>query len=162
MQLAVAIAGSRDGSTMTCRVQLVYGSVATGRLLLHSAFFPTSLVADGCHCCCCALQIPLLMWMSAVVIIFGVSFQKLNDLQGPLASLNVAAHVVYGVARVRHLMNMLAFAEQASDKIKYRPYLKEEISLLKHEYEVLLYGGEVVKMVSDSRDITSDDMATFT
>jgi hypothetical protein len=45
------------------------------------------------------LQVPLLLWVAAVIIIFGVSFQKLQGLQGPLASLNAAAHVRFRFAR---------------------------------------------------------------
>jgi hypothetical protein len=44
-------------------------------------------------------QVPLLLWVAAVIIIFGVSFQKLQGLQGPLASLNAAAHVRFRFAR---------------------------------------------------------------
>lgn len=32
------------------------------------------------------LQAPLLLWVAAVVVIFGVSYSNLQDLQGPLAS----------------------------------------------------------------------------
>jgi hypothetical protein len=41
------------------------------------------------------VQLPLCLWVATVIIIFGVSFQKLQGLQAPLASLNAAAHVRY-------------------------------------------------------------------
>lgn len=44
-------------------------------------------------------QVPLLLWVASVIIIFGVSFQLLQGLQGPLASLNAAAHVRFRFAR---------------------------------------------------------------
>jgi hypothetical protein len=36
------------------------------------------------------LQVPLLLWVAAVVVIYGVSYADLQGLQGPLASLNTA------------------------------------------------------------------------
>jgi hypothetical protein len=44
---------------------------------------------------------PLFLWAIAVVAVFGVSFTELANLQGPLSSLNAAAHVNYRVSRVR-------------------------------------------------------------
>ena len=46
---------------------------------------------------------PLVLWAAAVVVVFGVSFTMLANLQGPLSSLNAAAHVTYRVSRVRLL-----------------------------------------------------------
>lgn len=42
-----------------------------------------------------SVQLPMLLWVAAVIVIYGVSFQKLEGLQAPLASLNAAAHVRY-------------------------------------------------------------------
>lgn len=44
---------------------------------------------------------PLVAWAIAVVVVFGVSFTQLANLQGPLSSLNAAAHVTYRISRVR-------------------------------------------------------------
>lgn len=44
---------------------------------------------------------PLVLWAIAVVIVFGVSFKQLANLQGPLSSLNAAAHVTYRTSRIR-------------------------------------------------------------
>lgn len=41
------------------------------------------------------MQLPLVLWVATVIIIFGVSFEQLQGLQAPLASLNAAAHVRY-------------------------------------------------------------------
>lgn len=50
-------------------------------------------------CVLSCLQVALLLWMSAVVIIYGVSYMRLANLQAPLASLNAVAHVRFRVAR---------------------------------------------------------------
>jgi hypothetical protein len=39
---------------------------------------------------------PLALWAMAVVVLFGVSFKELENLQGPLSSLNVAGEVQPG------------------------------------------------------------------
>lgn len=88
------------------------------------------------------------LWCSAVVIIFGVSFQELSDLQGPLASLNVAAHVMYRVARLRSQLSLLAFELNATVTETYRAEALSELGLLRGEYETLLYGGRVLTLVS--------------
>jgi hypothetical protein len=54
-------------------------------------------------------QVPLLIWASAVIVIFGVTFQKLAGLQAPLSSLNAAARVTYGISRVRLAVGRLGF-----------------------------------------------------
>lgn len=43
---------------------------------------------------------PMIAWAAAVIIIFGVSYVQLSDLQRPLSSLNAAARVTYRVSRV--------------------------------------------------------------
>lgn len=79
---------------------------------------------------------------------YGVSFQKLSALQGPLSSLNVAAHVIYRIARVRFVGNNLSFSLTASENVRYRALLMDELKLLRQEYSALLYGGEVITYVS--------------
>jgi hypothetical protein len=82
-----------------------------------------------------------------VVIIFGVSFQELSDLQGPLASLNVAAHVMYRVARLRAQLSQLAFELDPAVTETLRTGALDELGLLRREYETLLYGGRVLTLV---------------
>jgi hypothetical protein len=87
--------------------------------------------------------------MAAVIIIFGVTFQKLNDLQGPLASLNLAAHVIYRAARLRLYVNLLAYAlPPYQDNVHLREHIIEEVTLLREAYNSLLYGGPVKTVVS--------------
>jgi hypothetical protein len=95
-----------------------------------------------------AAQLPIALWCSAVIIIFGVSFQELSDLQGPLASLNVAAHVMYRVARLRAQLSLLAFELNTTVTETYRAEALTELGLLRREYETLLYGGRVLTLVS--------------
>ncbi len=76
---------------------------------------------------------PLLLWAAAVVIVFGVSFTQLANLQGPLSSLNAAAHVNYRVSRVRLMGNMLAYSESDADNDLYRGNLLQEIATLRSE-----------------------------
>lgn len=44
-------------------------------------------------------QVPQLLWVATVAVIFGVSYVSLQGLQGPLASLDMSAHVLYRCAR---------------------------------------------------------------
>ncbi len=60
--------------------------------------------------CSYMVQVPLMLWALAVVVLYGVSFSSLSNLQGPLASLDAAAHVLYRSARVTQYMNRLALA----------------------------------------------------
>ncbi len=43
-------------------------------------------------------QVPQLLWVATVAVIFGVSYVSLQGLQGPLASLDMSAHVLYRCA----------------------------------------------------------------
>ncbi|GBF92718.1 hypothetical protein Rsub_05087, partial [Raphidocelis subcapitata] len=76
---------------------------------------------------------PLLLWAIAVVIVFGVSFKQLANLQGPLSSLNAAAHVNYRISRVRLIGNFLGFAESSADNARFRAELLAELGTLRSE-----------------------------
>ena len=82
------------------------------------------------------------------MIVFGVSFKELSNLQGPLASLNVAAHVMYRVARVRSGISLFAFEEDPATMIELHDSVEVELNLLEKEYDTLMYGGTVVTLVS--------------
>lgn len=90
---------------------------------------------------------PLLLWVSAVIVMFGVSFQMLQGLQAPLSSLNAAAHVRFRIARCRVTANMFGFAETTEEIVFWRGRLREELVLLKHEYTALIYGGRIEPVV---------------
>jgi hypothetical protein len=86
--------------------------------------------------------------VAAVVIVFGVSFKELSNLQGPLASLNVASHVMYRVARVRSGISLFAFETDPAAMVQLHHNVEAELALLEREYETLMYGGKVVTLVS--------------
>lgn len=100
------------------------------------------------HISCVFLQVPLVVWMLAVIIFSAVSLQELSGLQGPLASLNVAAHTLYRTGRVRSLLSLFAFEEDRAKVEEYRHSLQAEVDLLRKEYSILLYGGKVDRVVS--------------
>jgi len=83
---------------------------------------------------------PLVLWAAAVVVVFGVSFTQLANLQGPLSSLNAAAHVTYRISRVRLMGNFLAFSETNADNDRYRADLLDELGVLRKE---VCWGGWV-------------------
>mgnify|MGYP001807746898 FL=1 len=51
-------------------------------------------------------------------------------------------------ARCRTMANMYAFAEDPVDVAMYRGFMKEELALMKAEYNALLYGGDIITIVS--------------
>eukprot|EP00775_Hariotina_reticulata_P001355 gene1355-1696_t len=88
-------------------------------------------------------MIPLVLWVCAIIISFGVSFQMLQGLQGPLSSLN--AHVCYRLARCRLVANNYAFTDLG---YLWRGQLLSETSILRQEYNALLYGGHIPHLAS--------------
>jgi hypothetical protein len=46
------------------------------------------------------------------------------------------------------MANMYAFAEDPVDVAMYRGFMKEELALMKAEYNALLYGGDIITIVS--------------
>lgn len=89
--------------------------------------------------------------MLAVVIFSAVSLQQLSGLQGPLASLNAAAHTLYRTGRVRTLLSLFAFEENRDMVEVYRHSLQAEVDLLRKEYSILLYGGKIDRVVRQSK-----------
>lgn len=101
------------------------------------------------------MQAPLVLWAVAVIIIYAISFERLRVLQGPLASLDVAAHVMYRTSRVLMLINSLFFtvnvepAAAAAENAHWRALVAPEIEWLEQEYNTLLYGGVANVQVSE-------------
>jgi hypothetical protein len=89
--------------------------------------------------------------MCAVIISFGVSFEMLQGLQGPLSSLNAAAHVCYRLARCRLVANNYAFIHDPSSIASWRSQVLDELSMLRQEYTALLYGGRIPQVVRGDR-----------
>lgn len=84
------------------------------------------------------MQIPLLLWVAAVIVIFGVSYSSLQGLQGPLASLDTASHVLYRVTRIRLFSGMMGFSVDETSDAYWRGLLKQELKDLRTEYNTLL------------------------
>eukprot|EP00775_Hariotina_reticulata_P003515 gene3515-3785_t len=98
-------------------------------------------------------MIPLVLWVCAIIISFGVSFQMLQGLQGPLSSLNAAAHVCYRMARCRLVANNYAFTDTGA---LWRDQLIDELRMLRQEYNALLYGGHIPQVAPG---MSSNDLA---
>ncbi|GIL48962.1 hypothetical protein Vafri_5459 [Volvox africanus] len=87
-------------------------------------------------------MIPLLLWEVALIVMGAVSYMRLEGMQGPLASLNMASHVIYRYTRVRALALFLVSSERgSSDLTFYRGVLRSELANLQSEYDTLMYGG---------------------
>jgi hypothetical protein len=54
--------------------------------------------------------VPFAAWEVALVVIYAITFVKLQGMQGPLASLNMATHVIYRYTRMRAVA-LLAVAQ---------------------------------------------------
>uniref|UniRef100_A0A383VUJ6 PAS domain-containing protein n=1 Tax=Tetradesmus obliquus TaxID=3088 RepID=A0A383VUJ6_TETOB len=102
-------------------------------------------------------MVPLLLWVAAVVVIFAVSQNSLKGLQGPLASLDLSAHVLYRVTRCRLAALMLGFSTDAADNEFHRNNLRSRLLKLRQEYDTLLYGGKM--MLAADVQVTFDPVA---
>eukprot|EP00775_Hariotina_reticulata_P009112 gene9112-9281_t len=96
-------------------------------------------------------MVPLLLWICAVIVCFCVSFQMLQGLQGPLASLNAASHVRYRLARCRLLASNYCFAETFAETDVWRVRFLNEVELMRSEYNALLYGGVIPQVAQGMR-----------
>lgn len=104
---------------------------------------------------------PLLLWAAAVVVVFGVSFAQLSNLQAPLSSLNAVAHVTYRISRVRVMGNFLAYSMSSADNAEFRADLVAELATLQSEYSAMLYGGRVAPVNPDVRFEAVAPASTF-
>jgi hypothetical protein len=83
-----------------------------GHTHLHISLIGTT---DSCHFPP-PHQTPFTMWMMALLVIYGVSYDKLSGLEGPLVSLSMAQRVVTGSSRLRMWAQALVYAETPADK----------------------------------------------
>jgi hypothetical protein len=82
-------------------------------------------------------------------------------LQGPLASLDLSAHVLYRITRARLAGNFLAFSLTSSENAVFRAELKDRLALLCEEYSTLLYGGKMLLAVSRGSPATGKCKTLF-
>ena len=60
-----------------------------------------------------------MLWNIALVIVYVVSLLELNAMQGPLASLNMASHIIYRYTRVRAIA--FGLVSQVGARRRWRP-----------------------------------------
>ncbi|GFR42355.1 hypothetical protein Agub_g3050, partial [Astrephomene gubernaculifera] len=93
---------------------------------------------------------PFALWNAAVVIIYAVSLAKLSDMQGPLASLNMASHVIYRYTRMRARAWGFVMQDDPGAKAAWREMFKSELRLFENEYNVMMYGGVALSQSNNS------------
>ncbi|EFJ47903.1 hypothetical protein VOLCADRAFT_104960 [Volvox carteri f. nagariensis] len=95
-------------------------------------------------------MVPFFLWNLAVILVYAVSLMKLNGMQGPLASLNMASHVTYRYTRVRAIALAFVTQDDAASRDVWRPMLLSELSLFESEYNAVMYGGEPSSMAKST------------
>ncbi|KAG2431591.1 hypothetical protein HYH02_013284 [Chlamydomonas schloesseri] len=84
---------------------------------------------------------PMFLWNLAVVIVYAISITKLQGMQEPLASLNLAGHIIYRYTRIRAIAFAFVSQDDSAGKALWRPVLSHELDLFESEYDALMYGG---------------------
>ncbi|KAG2484238.1 hypothetical protein HYH03_016973 [Edaphochlamys debaryana] len=105
-------------------------------------------------------MIPFVMWNAAVIAVYAVSLVLLAGMQQPLASLNMASHVIFRYNRLRAYAFGLVSQDTAADQARWRAPLMYELDLFESEYDTMLYGGRALSQVN-SVDKTVVPAATF-
>ncbi|KAG2443224.1 hypothetical protein HYH02_009297 [Chlamydomonas schloesseri] len=105
------------------------GFCINGKTLVPSIINVTKFVA------------PVILWNITVVLIYVVSLLQLNSMQGPLASLNMASHIIYRYTRVRAIAFGFVSQDDFESREVWREMLKQEMTYFESEYDALMYGG---------------------
>ncbi|KXZ42960.1 hypothetical protein GPECTOR_109g203 [Gonium pectorale] len=92
------------------------------------------------------LVVPFAVWNIAVLLVYVISLIKLQGMQEPLASLNMASRVTYRYTRVRAIALAFVTADEADSKTEWRTMLSQELELMESEYGALMYGGNPSSM----------------
>ncbi|GLI61938.1 hypothetical protein VaNZ11_004468 [Volvox africanus] len=124
--------GSRDGGSnhrLNGRESRARGLHINGKQLVPSASTVTKFM------------VPFVLWNAALVIVYVVSLLQLNAMQGPLASLNMASHIIYRYTRVRAIAFGLVSQDDATARSLWREMLRTELRYFESEYDALMYGG---------------------
>ncbi|GIM04910.1 hypothetical protein Vretimale_9369 [Volvox reticuliferus] len=95
-------------------------------------------------------MVPFFLWNLAVILVYAVSLVKLNGMQGPLASLNMASHVTYRYTRVRAIALAFVIQDDVDSKRVWRELLVNELGLFEGEYNAVMYGGEPSSMAKST------------
>nr|ACF39778.1 PAS domain sensory protein FXL1 [Chlamydomonas reinhardtii] len=90
---------------------------------------------------------PFVLWNIALIIVYVVSLMQLKNMQGPLASLNMASHIIYRYTRVRAVAFAFVSADDKGPREGWRELLKTELNNFNSEYNALMYGGTPITQV---------------
>ncbi|KAG2443202.1 hypothetical protein HYH02_009279 [Chlamydomonas schloesseri] len=91
---------------------------------------------------------PFVLWNIALIIVYVISLMQLKNMQGPLASLNMASHIIYRYTRVRAVAFAFVSADDVSSREDWRVLLKSELDNFESEYNALMYGGTPITQVN--------------
>ncbi|KAG2486667.1 hypothetical protein HYH03_014722 [Edaphochlamys debaryana] len=94
--------------------------------------------------------VPFVLWNITVVVVYVISLLKLNGMQAPLASLNMASHVTYRYTRVRAMGAAFVTQDSKEDRDVWRPMLQHELDLFESEYDALMYGGMPISLLNST------------
>jgi hypothetical protein len=75
-------------------------------------------------------QAPFALWMVALLVIYGVSYDRLSGLEGPLVSLSMSQRVVTGGSRLRMWAQALVYAGSSEDKALARKWVTHRLLAL--------------------------------
>ncbi len=92
-------------------------------------------------CCLCPQALNLLTFI-LIFILYGVTFTDLTHMDGPIKTLDVAAHVMRHASQASSYATKLAFAQTAADRAAMRMALSEAVDDMVPDLKTLLYGGE--------------------
>ncbi|KAG2443480.1 hypothetical protein HXX76_001833 [Chlamydomonas incerta] len=90
---------------------------------------------------------PFVLWNIALVVVYVISLMQLKNMQGPLASLNMASHIIYRYTRVRAIAFAFVSADDKGPRESWRELLKQELDNFESEYNALMYGGTPITQV---------------
>ncbi|EFJ46271.1 hypothetical protein VOLCADRAFT_93382 [Volvox carteri f. nagariensis] len=88
------------------------------------------------------------LWFAGVLAIYTASILSLSGMQGPLATLNMACHVVYRYTRVRAVGFSFLTQDDTASRALWRDMLRTEVRLFANEYDALMYGGTAASQVN--------------
>ncbi|KAG2434419.1 hypothetical protein HYH02_012249 [Chlamydomonas schloesseri] len=91
---------------------------------------------------------PFAAWNIALVIVYAISLVQLEGMQGPLASLNMASHIIYRYTRVRAIAFGYVSQDEDTSRDIWRDMLATELRYFESEYNALMYGGTPITQTS--------------
>ncbi|GLC67719.1 hypothetical protein PLESTF_000598300 [Pleodorina starrii] len=87
------------------------------------------------------LLAPFVVWGLVVVIMHSLGYVTMEQASAPVAMTNVVNTVLTRVHRVVYFAQELAIADSGEARAALYPVLQDEVSALKAEWEVMLYGA---------------------